>query len=103
MDPHDHNSELPASSANVLTAPSQEELDAKFQRLALEWKAATEYLSNSTKMAMHPAYQRIIGIGPSVVPLLLRELEREVDHWFWALQAITGEDPVPPETRGKMK
>ena len=33
--------------------------------------------------------------GAPVVPLLLRELEQEPVHWFEALQAITGEDPVP--------
>ncbi len=48
-------------------------------------------------MAMHPAYQRIIGMGPEVVPLLLRELERTRDHWLWALHAITGEDPAKPQ------
>lgn len=52
---------------------------------------------------MHPAYQQIIGLGPDVVPLLLAELEGHPDHWFWALHAITREDPVPSESRGKIK
>ena len=43
---------------------------------------------------LHPAYQRIIGMGWAVVPLLLNELQRQPDHWFWALQAITGEEPA---------
>jgi hypothetical protein len=30
-------------------------------------------------------------------------LEREPDQWFWALQAITEEDPVPPPSRGKVR
>jgi hypothetical protein len=51
-------------------------------------------------MAMHPAYQRIIGMGPRVVPLILRELRRKPDHWFWALTAITGQDPIRPEDAG---
>ncbi|PWU20449.1 MAG: hypothetical protein C5B50_03840 [Verrucomicrobia bacterium] len=44
---------------------------------------------------LHPAYQRIIGFGPVAIPLILRELEREPAHWFWALNAISGEDPAP--------
>jgi hypothetical protein len=52
---------------------------------------------------MHPAYQQIIGMGMEVVPLLLGELARELDHWFWALKAITGVDPVSPASRGKMR
>jgi hypothetical protein len=43
---------------------------------------------------LHPAYQRIIGLGPAAVPLLLRELEHRPDHWFWALKSITGQDPA---------
>ena len=41
--------------------------------------------------------------GLPAVPLILAELRRELDHWFWALRAITGEDPVPAERRGNMK
>ena len=52
---------------------------------------------------MHPAYQQIIGLGPAAVPLLLRELEREPDYWFWAIKAITGVDPVADADRGRMR
>jgi hypothetical protein len=41
----------------------------------------------------HPAYQAIIALGPDVVPLLLRGLEREPDQWFAALRALTGANP----------
>lgn len=43
------------------------------------------------------------GIGEPVVRLILDALEREPDQWFWALQAITEEDPVPPQARGKVR
>jgi len=33
----------------------------------------------------------------------LHEVEHNLDHWFWALRAITGADPVPVESRGKLK
>ena len=54
-------------------------------------------------MSRLPSYQAIINLGPSVVPLLLRELEREPDHWFVALHTLTGADPVPVESRGKVR
>jgi hypothetical protein len=54
-------------------------------------------------MAMHPAYQQIIGLDSPALPLILLELRRELDHWFWALKAITGQDPVPPESRGRVQ
>jgi len=77
-------------------------LARQFQTLAAQWKAATAFLSSTTAMVAHPAYQAIISLGPPVVPLLLQELEREPAHWFEALTAITGEDPVSPEDWGKI-
>jgi hypothetical protein len=75
----------------------------RFHRLAAEWKEQSHFLSNSAQMAMLRPYQRIIGMGPIAVPLILEELRREPDHWFWALEAITEEDPVPPEARGQVR
>ena len=74
----------------------------KFSELAKEWKANCGLTSSVTKLAMHPAYQRIIGMGEEAVPLILQELERSPDHWFWALNAITGADPVEPENKGRI-
>jgi hypothetical protein len=70
--------------------------------LAAEWKRDTVLLSSTSAISGHPAYRAIIAMGPAVVPLLLRDLERESSHWFEALQVITGEDPVPKEDRGRI-
>ncbi|MHC5537561.1 hypothetical protein ACYOEI_04945 [Singulisphaera rosea] len=75
----------------------------RFQRLAAEWKRDSRYLSNSAQMAMLKPYQRIIGMGTPVVPLILEELRREPDQWFWALEAITEQNPVPPDDMGKVR
>ena len=53
-------------------------------------------------IVMNPAYQRIIAMGEKAVPLILRELERELDHWFWALEVLTDENPVSGEHEGNM-
>jgi len=74
----------------------------KFYRLKSHWEAETAFLSSVSDIAMHPAYQQIIGMGSVAVPLILREMKKEPGHWFWALKSITGEDPVPPEHRGKI-
>src|SRR5256885_1317850 len=65
-----------------------------FEELADTWRRETGFLSFMQQRALHPAYQRIIGMGWAAVPLLLRELQRQPDHWFWALHAITGEEPA---------
>ncbi len=76
--------------------------DEKFDCLAAAWRENRGPTSSLTEMAMRPEYQRIIGMGHEAVPLLLEELQKAPDHWFWALVAITGEDPVPPEHKGKL-
>jgi len=44
---------------------------------------------------LHPAYQRIIGMGPAAIPLILREMKKKPGHWLWALDALTnGESPA---------
>jgi hypothetical protein len=75
----------------------------RFQKLAATWKAAVRFLSDTDEMCSHPAYQEIIGMGAAALPFIFLELEREPDNWFWALKAITGEDPVPEEHRGNVE
>jgi hypothetical protein len=81
----------------------RKQLKAEFEKLAKEWKNDKRATSSSTALAMHPAYQRIIGLGKPALPFILSELQRDVDHWFWALASIANENPVPPQTRGKMQ
>lgn len=76
------------------------DLERRFVALAADWRAGRGVTSSSREMARHPAYQAIIELGPPVVPLILRELDREPDHWFIALRLLTGADPVPTEHRG---
>jgi hypothetical protein len=73
-----------------------------FRDLVRQWKDDTISLSSIEEMALHPAYQRIIGMGPAALPWIFKELETEPDYWFWALRAITGQDPVQPSDRGRL-
>jgi hypothetical protein len=77
-------------------------LEQRFRELAGRWKTECALTSSTREMATHFAYQQIIGMGPDVVPILLEEMKREPDHWSWALRAITGENPVRAEHRGKL-
>jgi hypothetical protein len=81
-------------------AARRDQAERKFTRLRDEWKAKRGHHSDTLTLVMHPAYQSIIGMGPDAIPFLLRELATRPDRWFWALRAITEEDPVPPEDRG---
>ncbi|MHB1034131.1 MAG: hypothetical protein ACYC35_07080 [Pirellulales bacterium] len=74
----------------------------QFQRLKSVWRHDTAYLSDLTQISSHWAYQQIIAMGWTVVPILLRELDANPDYWFSALRKITGANPVPPESRGRV-
>jgi hypothetical protein len=77
-------------------------LERLFHECVKRWKDETGNLSSITKALAHPSYLRIIGLardsaGREIERLLLRELESDPDHWFAALSAVTGKDPVKPE------
>jgi hypothetical protein len=84
------------------TPEPPETIEAQFQRLAGVWRTETAYVSSTTERNNHPAYRKIIGLGPEVVPLLLRDLEEHHTHWFCALREITGANPVPKSAAGNI-
>jgi len=75
----------------------------RFRRLARQWKEDTRWSSSTNQIAMHPAYQAIIGMGEEALPLILQDLGSNSGHWYWALKAISNQDPVPPSDRGAIK
>jgi len=93
---HEHTPRLCVSE-------SIDSLPQKFKRLLAEWREQAALLPFATAMAMLPSYQEIIGMGKPALPLILNELKKKPSHLFWALRAISGEDPVPPENRGRIE
>ena len=83
-----------------------EPIGQEVRKLIADWKADRRPTSLAVKMADHPAYRRIVELGKAdpgkVVPVLLAELEARPDHWFIALHAITGAEPVPEASRGRL-
>ena len=78
------------------------ELRRVFDELLRQWERDRPRGVDVQGMITAPIYRNIIDLGPSVIPLLLAELERKPDHWFWALQYLTRANPVPPESQGKL-
>jgi hypothetical protein len=78
----------------------------EFQRLISAWHNERGITSSLTKIVTCPSYLRIIGMGERALPLILNQLEKEgnePDFWFWALEAITGDNPVTPNDTGDMR
>jgi len=76
---------------------------ARFHSLKNQWELETALKSSISEIVMHPAYQQIIGMGPTAIPLILSEMKIKRGHWFWALKSITGDDPVAPSDKGNIK
>jgi hypothetical protein len=77
-------------------------VEQRFLRLASIWDRETRYLSSMSEAFSHPAYQEIINLGTEVVPFLLRDMEANHSHWFGALRAITGANPLSASVGGNV-
>ena len=75
-----------------------------FQLLVQQWhEERSPFSSSLAEMIACPAYLRIIAMGAAALPLILEQLRQEADdpdHWHAALEAITGENPVPEDGQG---
>jgi hypothetical protein len=69
-------------------------LESLFDSLVAVWLDETRYESSVERIVLHTAYQQIIGLGPMAIPLILRDLANRPNHWFWALTALSREDPA---------
>jgi hypothetical protein len=96
------NSDIPRQSSvaaisGIVAQPERgilrrDALEAEFRALAEQWRKETFFYSSLTKQFAHPAYVRIIAMGMPAIPLVLREMQRTQDNWFYALRFMAGED-----------
>ena len=90
-----HFAEVIEARRRASSSGTQEDrLRAEFEALATGWRRETRFSSSLDEKVLHPAYQSIIAMGASAVPLVLAELDLRRGHWFWALHFMTGTDPV---------
>jgi hypothetical protein len=85
-------------SAPDIPSAGAEHLRDEFTSLVEQWRRETQHLSQISKKVAHPAYMRIVGMGESVLPLLLEALRDRPTYWFVALKSIANVDPVPADS-----
>ncbi len=91
------------SKKRHLTSRSALDIAVDFYTLFEKWQEETRFISSTEDMVLNMNYQSIIGLGPQVLPVIFKELNQGPQHLYWALQAITGQDPVRPENRGSLE
>jgi hypothetical protein len=96
----------PAVTEAKIEIPDDLLVAIRFQKLASRWHAERSATSSIEEMCTTPAYLSIMAMGPSVIPIILRQIQSEgnnPDHWFVALHHLTqGVDPVPDEDKGDL-
>ena len=76
-----------------------------FASLMESWCEEKRFMSFLSDIVACPSYQKIIKMREGALPLILAQLRKEGNdpsHWFTALEAITGHDPVPESVYGNM-
>jgi hypothetical protein len=79
---------------------------ARFESLIGQWHMERGATSLLSEMVHCPAYEKIMALGPKAIELILARLESEgddPDHWFWALQVLSGDNPVSEEDEGNLR
>lgn len=59
------------------------------------WKKESSAQSSPFAIRMNRNYQKIIGLGDSIIPLILRELKKQPDDWLYALEMIVRDEEQP--------
>jgi hypothetical protein len=77
-----------------------DELRQIFQHHQNIWKDETMFSSSSDDIINNSSYQEIIGYGRDMLPFILLDLKETKSHWFYALQQMTGENPIKTNHRG---
>jgi hypothetical protein len=79
-----------------------ETLSQIFETMVADWVRETRFTNSMTEILDNKNLANIIDLGPSVVPLILKDLDVSPKPWFYALRILTGEDPVTEENAGNL-
>ena len=99
------NPEVTWTFAVGAVSTSQILLEQQFKELSEKWRNETGGYSTSKQITNNKTYKDIIGLGPKVLPLIFKDLQKEPDYWFDALTHITKpkNDPIKNENYGDIE
>jgi hypothetical protein len=80
--------------SDIVSTSQPSPITSKFRVLADAWRRETRTLSSVQAKIFNLHYQRIMAMGPAVLPLIFEELKARGGHWHWALECITGDNPA---------
>lgn len=72
----------------------------KFLKLKKNWKEDTLFVSSGSVIVSNSSYREIIELGDIAIPWIIEDLKETNAHWFFALEKITGQNPIKKENIG---
>ncbi len=89
----------------LLMESMETSLRAFFEDRAERWLRETQLHSSINSITRHPCFTQIKLMGPQVIVFVLERMSQgEVRvHWFPLLKDLSGEDPVEPHSRGRVR
>jgi hypothetical protein len=64
------------------------------------WKNETLFSSSISEIVNNSAYRAIIDLGKRALPYIFEDLKTSDNHWFYALESVTGQNPIRESHRG---
>lgn len=61
------------------------------------------FTNSMDEIVKSKSLQSIIGLGTVAIPMILEDLQKSPKHWFYALQKVTGENPVAKKYAGNLE
>ncbi len=77
-------------------------LKSSFEKYRNQWVSETIFLSDPSRMFRNDAYRSVIYLGADVMPILISDMQETGNHWFYALEEISGENPIAEANRGNV-
>lgn len=81
----------------------QNKFKDKFDNLSRKWKEETLITSSVSEIISNKSYLEIIDMGREVLPLIFQDLKSDPAFWFFALEKLTGFNPIESSHRGIIK
>src|SRR6266478_3395115 len=81
----------------------QYSLESNFKFLVKQWREQVGGDSSLSRITGNINYLKVISLGKQVIPLILKELQKEPAPWFVALRVLTGEEKVGRQHAGDFR
>ncbi|OFX20734.1 MAG: hypothetical protein A2033_03340 [Bacteroidetes bacterium GWA2_31_9] len=96
------NELLTVTRKNKSATPTVNNIAEQFEHLSSELLEEFMMVSSPSQIALHPFYQKIIAMGEKAIPFLIKKLDETPTMWFWALEEISGDNPVSVSDKGNI-